>query len=315
MKTHFSMEFSNTIEILFQNGLNAYVISAAVKSKSIDRFTIRKTNSIQLSFRKTADISGSVKGYEFNKLLVRIDTGADEIAKYENFDIFFEINTMPYQVQHTALQYFKADGLFEILINNPIFEECIPMNAYETSINNPYEGSDLNEEQRSAVDNIVNKTQIMPPFILFGPAGTGKTSTLVAAISHIVKSTNENILVCAQTNSACDEITERLMKRIKKCDILRIYAKTHPVDRINENLRSVSNIYVHDSHSYFELPSLESIYNFRVVVCTLTTSSCLARARKEKSIWRPDHFQNVIIDECACTTEISSLVAIAGNNN
>lgn len=238
--------------------------------------------------------------------------GTETFNKHERFDLFFEINQIPYQVQHTALQFMKADRLFDVLINNSILNDYYTMNDFKTDIKNIYVKSDLNEEQRYAVEHIVNKQETLPPFILFGPAGTGKTKTLVAAIIHIVQSTDEFILVCAQTNSACDEIAERLIKHIKKNEILRLYAKTHPVTRVNENLRSISNIYETDSHSYFDLPRLDCIYQFRVVICTLITSSCLARARKDRSVWRSDHFNYVIIDECACTTEISSLVAIAG---
>lgn len=247
-------------------------MNAAVKSKTLDRFTLKKKNEI-CSFRKADEISGSVKAYESNRLVVRIDSGVNEIGNKNEFDIIFDINTMPYQVQHTALHFFKIGGLFDILINNTKFNDYYSNDEYKTEITNVYTGSDLNQEQRCAVEHIVNRKKILPPFILFGPAGTGKTSTLVAAISHIVKTTNEFILVCAQTNSACDEIAERLMKRIKKSEILRLYGKTYPVYRVNENLRSISNIYVQETYSYFELPTLESIYEFRVVICTLTLSS------------------------------------------
>lgn len=46
----------------------------------------------------------------------------------------------------------------------------------------------------------------------FEITGTGKTKTLVAAIEQIVRTTDQNVLVCASSNAACDEIAVRLLK-------------------------------------------------------------------------------------------------------
>lgn len=74
----------------------------------------------------------------------------------------------------------------------------------------------------------------LPPYVLYGPPGTGKTKTLVAAIEKIVKTIEQNVLVlvCAQTNHACDELTERLMDRIDHDVVLRMYAKTHSTEKV-----------------------------------------------------------------------------------
>lgn len=277
-----------------------------MKARKLDRFTLKKEN--QLS--RKPEIFGSVKAYENKELLVRVESGIDQIAKFDKFGIFFGINSTPYQAQHFALQYIKTESLFNQLIHNPLFNDCIDMNEY-VEIKIPYTFSDLNEEQRSAVDHIVNKRQNLPPYILYGPPGTGKTKTLVAAIAQIVRSTDGNVLVCVQTNSGCDEITERLMPHLENNEMLRLYAKTHSPKKVNEKLRSYSNIRKSDTHEYFDFPDLKSIYGFRVVICTLCTSSCLARARKDTS-WKADHFSFVVIDEACCTCEPLCFVGIAG---
>lgn len=41
--------------------------------------------------------------------------------------------------------------------------------------------------------------------------GTGKTRTLIAAIQEIIRSSDKYVLVCAASNSACDELCERLL--------------------------------------------------------------------------------------------------------
>ena len=43
-----------------------------------------------------------------------------------------------------------------------------------------------NPEQQRAVTNIIGKTSYPAPYILFGPPGTGKTVTLVEAITQVI---------------------------------------------------------------------------------------------------------------------------------
>lgn len=288
-------------------------LSDAIKSKTLDRLTLKRKDK-KSKFTKQ-EISGSIRMYENDRVLIRLDPDFqfDRILECDKFDIFFVINPIPYRAQHTALQFFKSHSLFDLLIKNPIYNSYNEMDN-QMKIENKYENFDLNDEQRSAVEHIVNKRDNLPPYILYGPAGTGKTKTLVAAIAHIVQTTTDNVLVCTQTNLACDEITERLMKYLKKDEMLRLYAKSYPVQDVNDKLRAYSNICKVDSHFYFDYPRLACIYSYRVVICTLCTSSCLARAIKDKKVWKPNHFQYVFNDENACTTELLSLVSIAGEH-
>ena len=45
-----------------------------------------------------------------------------------------------------------------------------------------------NAQQRQAVKHIIKKTARPAPYILFGPPGTGKTSTIVETIKQVIKS-------------------------------------------------------------------------------------------------------------------------------
>lgn len=163
----------------------------------------------------------------------------------------------------------------------------------------------LNEEQVTAVRNIVQGSCNPVPYILFGPPGTGKTRTLIAAIEQIVKSTDNNILVCAQSNAACDEITERLLAVLNEDQVYRMYSTMYNGTKVSERVRRVSNA---NEKAY---PALKELYKYRVLVCTLCTAGCLTRARS--SDWfDAAHFSYVMIDECASTQEIVSLIPIAG---
>lgn len=64
----------------------------------------------------------------------------------------------------------------------------------------------LNESQRRAVSQILGAQHLA---LIHGPPGTGKTTTLVAAVGELVK-TEGRVLFCTPSNSAADLVTLRL---------------------------------------------------------------------------------------------------------
>ena len=67
----------------------------------------------------------------------------------------------------------------------------------------------LNDSQREAVREILGASHLS---LIHGPPGTGKTTTLVAAVGELVKTENA-ILFCAPSNSAADLVTLRMAER------------------------------------------------------------------------------------------------------
>jgi ATP-dependent RNA/DNA helicase IGHMBP2 len=67
-------------------------------------------------------------------------------------------------------------------------------------------GQGLNDSQQQAIESILYNRDIS---IIHGPPGTGKTTTLVAAIKALSQ-TESTVLVTAPSNTAADLLTERL---------------------------------------------------------------------------------------------------------
>lgn len=170
----------------------------------------------------------------------------------------------------------------------------------------------MNVEQKTAAINIIEKKNGPVPYILDGPPGTGKTQVLVATVEELVLDTRKNnyVLICAQSNAACNELFERLLSTLRSNEILRLYAVGYDYNNVkNEGYLQFSNW---DNRTRtFTMPELKFLYSFRVLVCTLAVAGNLTRANMNPS-FKPDHFSHVIIDESACAHETITMIPIAG---
>lgn len=251
--------------------------------------------------------SGQMKGCDKNFIFVEIDENDfDSLLIYSNkqrFDIQFHMNRVSYQLQHRAIEFMGKHNLHPMLINNTKYD----LSLYdEPSLIEHSLSGNLNDEQKMAVKFIAKSDNILP-YLLFGPAGTGKTRTLVVAIEVIVRSSKGRVLVCANSNAACDEITVRLLKVFKTTEIFRMYAKSYNKSNVSTEIMKCSNFV----KGQFRIPKLKYLYGFRVVICTLLTAGCISRGCEDPD-FNPSHFSHVIIDECASTNETMTLIPIAG---
>eukprot|EP00980_Cylindrotheca_fusiformis_P002903 scaffold675_cov103-Cylindrotheca_fusiformis.AAC.14 len=104
---------------------------------------------------------------------------------------------------------------------------------------------DLNEKQSRFVSMVLTRTKypstdkVRPPMILTGPAGTGKTKTLLASLlkvlqqqqqpkeedddDHHYRHEQKRILVCTPSHTACDVICRRLSQSLSPKKLFRMY--------------------------------------------------------------------------------------------
>ena len=139
--------------------------------------------------------------------------------------------------------------------------------------------------------------------------GTGKTSTLVEAVAQIIKlQPKAKILVSANSNAACDEIGERLLKFAPRYKMYRLYSPSFDHrfpdrnKRLHPLLKPLSNI-KYDINKY---PSYQEFYSYNIVISTLVNCGRLVTANIKS-----EHFDYILIDECASTIEPLSLIPIA----
>ena len=87
----------------------------------------------------------------------------------------------------------------------------------------------LNASQEAVVNEVLRARDVL---IVHGPPGTGKTTTLVEAISEVLRR-EPQVLVCAQSNTAVDWIAEQLSDR--GLSVLRIGNPTRVTEKMLEN--------------------------------------------------------------------------------
>ena len=105
----------------------------------------------------------------------------------------------------------------------------------------------LNSSQEQAVNKVLCAKDVA---IVHGPPGTGKTTTLVEAIYETLHRENQ-VLVCAQSNTAVDWISEKLVDR--GVPVLRIGNPT----RVNDKMLSFTYERQFENHpAYSELWSI-----------------------------------------------------------
>lgn len=233
------------------------------------------------------------------------------------YHIEFQPNRIAIRVAHQAIDNAKLKELSSYLksvTGSPRTEKQVwaEFEWMNPSIIN-------NEEQQVAVNNIVNGTSYPSPYIIFGPPGTGKTSTIIEAIAQIVKlKKNAHILVTASSNAACDDIGNRLLKYVSMNKMLRLYSpafdkKPEKIDKVLEQISNFRNRHLCKcgKRSCPEIepcddPSYEEFYTARVVIATLVSCGRIFSAGIKS-----DHFNYIFIDEAASECEPITLIPIA----
>ncbi|EFA85443.1 Regulator of nonsense transcripts-like protein [Heterostelium album PN500] len=232
----------------------------------------------------------------------RKDKGKVNLSYVNNFTTFErELNAVRGFTQHALAPLILAPKLYSIF-KTPIS----PIYVMPTIVGSLL-SSQLNSSQFRAISQSLASPQIS---LIQGPPGTGKTKTIISllAIFNTILKPTEQILVCAPSNVAVDEVGLRVLK-----DGLldNSGGRTDPsiarigrLEAINENIHQIC-VSKHRRASYKK----KMIQSSRIILSTLSGAGSQLIIH---SGFRPSV---VIVDESTQSCESSTLIPLLRNPN
>uniref|UniRef100_A0A8C5I3L0 ATP-dependent helicase RENT1 n=1 Tax=Gouania willdenowi TaxID=441366 RepID=A0A8C5I3L0_GOUWI len=181
---------------------------------------------------------------------------------------------------------------------------------------------DLNHSQVYAVKTVLQR----PLSLIQGPPGTGKTVTSATIVYHLSRQGNGPVLVCAPSNIAVDQLTEKIDKTGLK--VVRLCAKSR------EAIESpVSFLALHNQISNMDsMPELQKLQQLKDETGELSSADekryrALKRAAERELLMNADvicctcvgagdprlakmQFRSILIDESTQATEPECMVPV-----
>ncbi|KAG2003546.1 RNA helicase [Coprinopsis cinerea AmutBmut pab1-1] len=233
---------------------------------------------------------------------LRLHESFSERDPSTRYNIRFKLHRLVLKRQHQALETMFSDE--RVLFPMPFDIKPAVLLDFEVVPFNPL--ITRNERQLKAVTSIVHQPPGSPPFIVFGPPGTGKTITIVEAILQILQATPQaKVLVCAPSNSAADIIAERLADHLSSEMLFRMYSPSRTTQQSSKRLQFEGYTCSSSSDGVFGLPPMEKLVSFRVIVATCVSASILYGIGMQRGT-----FSHIFIDEAGQATEPETLISI-----
>lgn len=263
-------------------------------------------NTLEIHSRIVETIRGKNDQPDSIVISWELDAQQKDLLKDPQFERHYNIRFVPNasvpQKCSTALDWLQSltssSSVKELLF--PVYAPIVKPLGHEqmscdmstlSASGNSDVSKPLNEAQESFLRMIRGRTldpafeSTRPACILTGPAGTGKTKTLISAIADVLgllnketRGENKNrVLLCAPSHAAADVLTRRLTAILKKEEIFRMFDSSRPSNFVSGSILPFTCQL--PGSGTFTLPAPQAWAKFRVVVCTCLDANILFRAQ------------------------------------
>ncbi|NXY22208.1 HELZ2 Helicase, partial [Atrichornis clamosus] len=214
-----------------------------------------------------------------------------------NVEIQFQIDQLLFRQWHQAV-----DCLLDEKLVLPDVASC----SIPYSLGSPQRG---NSKQKQAISFITGQpvtSRQVPPLLIYGPFGTGKTFTLAMATLEILRQPNTRVLICTHTNSAADIYIREYFHNYVTMGHpwavpLRIISTDRPIN-LTDPITQMYCCLSPDQRS-FRHPTQAEIDKHHIII----TTSMLSKNLKVP----PGYFTHIMIDEAAQMLECEALVPLS----
>lgn len=241
---------------------------------------------------------------QVRQLEVALDFHPSFVTKFnpavDRVDVRFTFSRVTYRTSHEGCVAAESSMGPKLLFPNPEHLPTTGAVAEGSPTNNIplWANRNLNEEQQLAVSQILEASFRPLPYVIFGPPGTGKTTTVVEAIYQLAIR-KKKVLLVAPSNDAADVLLKRLSAHFSPSDMRRILAFSRPLDRMEASIRH----YAQEALTAEE--QAKTILSVKIVVSTVN----LAARFPFFGIPR-GYFDVLCVDEAGHSTE-PEVVAVA----
>lgn len=166
-----------------------------------------------------------------------------------------------------------------------------------TPTNVDFMGEQLNESQREAVSYCMGLTNDNFFYIIFGPPGTGKTTTIAELVYQIVKS-GQNVLISSHTNVAVDNVLLKVAEMFGD-DAENLIARFGIPLKVDPKIEK----FIHPVKDLSEM-----VQHYKVIGATLSKDALLTYFSDFD--WVTPLFDYVIIDESSMADFTLTLMGI-----
>ncbi|XP_059426335.1 helicase with zinc finger domain 2-like [Carassius carassius] len=220
-------------------------------------------------------------------------------------EVQFQLNRLWFCEMHKAV-----DDL-------PNLDKVLPdLKNSKFCISSQSDSGELNEKQQAAMNFVLGVTDnkcCIPPLLIYGPFGTGKTRTLAKMTQALVQQPQNKILICTHTNSSADLYVKG---HFHEYATLHHEAKPLRIKAKESNPRATDTItlqYCHLSRdsNQFEFPDKAVLDSARIII----TTTAVARFFHDMNL-PENYFSHILIDEASQMLECEALMALglAGKN-
>ncbi|XP_078453656.1 3'-5' exoribonuclease HELZ2 isoform X2 [Lampetra planeri] len=218
-------------------------------------------------------------------------------------DVQFELDHHSFCVRHAAVDLMDARLIL------PDITKCALPTTRPDMLPTTLKG---NDKQKKVIMFAVGERTCdkpTPPFLMYGPFGTGKTYTLFQATVQILAEPNARVLICTKANSAADlyiqeYFHEYVTSGFKEATPLRIIYKLRKINTVSEVVKKYCCL--DPNGQSFTVPSLESVRAHRVVISTYAECDTLRQLGLPRG-----HFSHILLDEAAQALEADALIPLA----